>query len=313
MTIRWRNLTQPAVTAVTLAVAKQQCRVIDTAATATQAFASLGSANAQLFTTVRLAGSFGNQYNIEVLTSGLNTPLSVALVDTRLTINLATDGAGVATSTVSQVLSKLFANTAIADIFSPSSGAGDGTGLLAATALTSFAGGLDSGDEDGYIKLLIEAAIDVIESRTSKAFINRSVRMFLDEWPDDGKIVLPVSPVSAVSAINYYDATTEISTVGTALFQQDIEDHELPARLIPVAETVLPVLQDKLNAISIDFTAGYGDSPNDLPPKIRQCILFLVAHWYAQREPVISGTAILSNKVPFTFETTLNSFRLITV
>lgn len=313
MTVRWRNLTQPAVTAVSLAVAKQQCRVIDTVAVATQANVTLGTLDTQLLIIVKLAGSFGNQYSVEVLTSGINTSLSVALVDTRLTIRLATNGSGTATSTVSQVISKLFADSACASVFTPTTGVGNGSGLLAAASLTSFVNGLDTGDEDGYIKILIEAAVDVIESRTSRAFITRTARMFLDEWPEEGCITLPVSPVSAVSAVNYYDATTEASTVGTALFQQDIEDQDLPARLVPLAETVLPVLQDKLNAVSVDFTAGYGDSPNDIPPRIRQCVLFLVAHWYAQREPVISGTAILANKVPFTFETTLNSFRLITV
>lgn len=313
MTIRWRNLTQPAVLAVSLAVAKQQCRVIDTVATATQANLTFGTANTQLFLVIRNAGSFGNQYQAEILTSGVNTPLTVALVDTRLTINLATNGSGVATSTVSQVISKLFADTNINAVISATVGVGDGTGLLAASALTSFINGLDSGDEDGYVRILIEAAVDVLEARTSRAFMNRNVRMFLDQWPDYGYIELPVSPVSVVSSVNYYDATTEVTTVGTTLFQQDIEDYDLPARLVPLAETVLPVLQNRLNAVSIDFTAGYGDSPNDLPPRIRQCILFLVAHWYAQREPVISGTAILANKVPWTFDSTLNSFRLITV
>lgn len=313
MTIRWKNLTQPAVQAVALAVAKSHCRVIDIASAATQANVTFGSANAQLFLVIRLAGSVGNQYSVEILVSGNNTPLSAVLVDTRLTIRLATDSGGVATSTVTQVLSKIFATPDIAAVLEATSGVGDGSGLCPASALTSFTGGLDSGDEDGYIKLLIDAAVDVIESRTSKALITRTARMFLDSWPEDGCIFLPVSPVSAVSALNYYDATTEVSTVGTAFFQQDIEDQDLPARLVPLPETVLPILQDKLNAVSIDFTAGYGDSPNDIPPRMRQCILFLVAHWYSQREPVISGTAVLANKVPFTFETTLNSFRLITV
>ncbi len=313
MTIRWKQLTSPQALAVPIAVAKQQCRIIDIATVATQANVSFGSGNAQLLLISSLAGSVGNQYSVTIVVSGNNTPLSVSLVDTLLTINLATNGGGSATSTVNQVIAAIYANPSVAEVFDATSGSGNGSGTLVAYPNTSLSGGLNSGDEDSYLALLISAATEVLEQRTGRAFISRSVRMFLDEWPENGVIELPLSPVSNVTAISYFDYSTEVSTNGMALFQKDYEDQDLPPRLVPESETVLPIVQDKLNAITIDFLAGYGDSPNDIPSRIKQCILFLVAHWYSCREPVINGTAILSNKIPYTFETTLNSFRLITV
>lgn len=313
MTIRWRQLTQPGVLAVPIAVAKQQCRIIDIAAVATQANVSFGTGNSQLLILSKLAGSVGNQYSASVVVSGNNTPLSVSLVDTVLTINVATSGGGAATSTVNQVIAALYSNVDIAAVFDATSGSGDGSGVLASAASTALSGGLNSGDEDGYLSLLIAAAVEVLEQLTGRAFISRNIRMFLDNWPEDGIIELPLSPVSAVTALNYFDYSTEVSTNGLTLFEQDYQDQDLAPRLVPVSEVVLPIVQDKLNAITIDFTAGYGDSPNEIPPRIKQCILFLVAHWYSCREPVVNGTAVLSNKIPYTFQTTLNSFRMVTV
>ena len=43
------------------------------------------------------------------------------------------------------------------------------------------------------------------------------------------------------------------------------------------------------NGVEIDFVAGHGDAPADVPPPIRQALLLLIAHWYEHREPVEIG------------------------
>ena len=43
------------------------------------------------------------------------------------------------------------------------------------------------------------------------------------------------------------------------------------------------------NCIEIDFVAGHGDTPSDVPQPIRQALLLLIAHWYENREPVEIG------------------------
>lgn len=310
--IRWKQLTQPQVLAVPIALAKKHCRVIDLVTVATQSNLLCGSGNAQLFSVAKMAGSYGNQYSVEIIASGNSSSLSVSLVDTSLTINLATNNLGAATSTVEQVIAALYSNNSIASVFNFSSGDGDGSGVLSAHPKTFLTNGLDSGDEDGYLELLILAATEVLEALTSKAFITRNFRMYMDEWSDDEYTMLPLNPVSAVSAINYIDDFGN-SQSAMSLFEIDIFDESLPPRIKLKEDYVYPVLEDQMNAITIDFTAGYGDSPNDIPAKIKQCILFLVAHWYSAREPVISGTATLSNAIPFTFKTTLNSFKMVTV
>lgn len=309
MTTKWKEITQPQTLAVPIALAKQHCRVIDLVTISTQANVLFGVLDSQIFIYVKLSGSFGNQYFAEVVEAGNNTPLSVSLEDTKLTINLATDSGGVSISTVDNVIAALYGNSSCAAVFNINSGNGDGSGILGAASLTQFSNGLDSGEEDSYFDLLISAATQVLENLTNRAFIYRDVRMFLDSWDCT---TFPINPVSEVLSVKHLDEV-EASNDVTTSFYADISDLDLPSKLILKSTATFPSLSKSPNAIFVDFRAGYGDSPNDIPAKIKQCILFLVAHWYSNREPVINGTAILSNKIPFTFQTTLNSFRMFTV
>ncbi len=60
--------------------------------------------------TARTVGDAGNDITIELAVAGLNTPLSVAVVGTAVTVNLATDGGGAATSTAQEVIDAIAAH-----------------------------------------------------------------------------------------------------------------------------------------------------------------------------------------------------------
>lgn len=310
MTVRWKELTSASGLPVTVAEAKTALRVVDTQSVATKANRSVGSGNSQLLVTAKIAGAIGNQYATRVVVSGNNTALSVTFASNVLTINTATDGSGNSTSTVNDVIAAIYANADASAIFDASDGSGNGTGVLLAAAQANLTAGVDSGDEDAYINFLILAAAEVLESLTGRVFMSRTFRAFYDDWPCDGVTMeLPISPVTAVTKVEYLD-TSEQYVEFTSKMTLDAEDDLLPARLVLKESEVFPVLAEQMpNRVRVDFTAGFATIPN----KIKQCILFLVAHWYQSREPVVNGTAVLSNKVPFTFETVLNSFRLLTV
>ncbi len=44
------------------------------------------------------------------------------------------------------------------------------------------------------------------------------------------------------------------------------------------------------NGIEIAFVAGFGAQPSAVPEAIRHALLLLVAHWYANREPMELGS-----------------------
>ncbi|HKU53072.1 MAG TPA: hypothetical protein VJQ25_11425, partial [Nitrospira sp.] len=71
---------------------------------------ALAGTNNDLLFRAKPAGTVGNAYRVRIVVSGANTPLSVSLSGTDLTINSATSAGSAATSTAAQVLAALLAD-----------------------------------------------------------------------------------------------------------------------------------------------------------------------------------------------------------
>ena len=50
-----------------------------------------------------------------------------------------------------------------------------------------------------------------------------------------------------------------------------------------------------MNALQINFTCGYG-SASDVPAAIKQAMLLMIGHLFANRQDVVTGTQV--NEVP---------------
>lgn len=317
MTLRYKTLVGPVNRAVEVSDAKLHLRVTDSASIATQANLAIGSGNAQLLIVSKAAGTIGNQYTARVVVSGNNTALSVSVSGAALTINCATSAGGASVSTVNDVIAKIYATPEAAALFDATDGAGDGTGTLLAASVASLSGGVDAGDEDSYIGLLIDAVTEILETYTQRAFINRTMRVYFDRWPShcEGEtlptIEIPIAPVSAVSAVKHWnDVTEEYDTLDADLYDADFEDQDLFPRIVMKLGESFPYVIAKPNAIYVDITAGYGATHASVPKKIKSAILFLVSHFYMNREPVVTGTAVLANKVPYTFRYVMGTFKI---
>lgn len=99
-------------------------------------------------------GADGNAYTVEVVLSGSpSAPLSVALVDTALTVTLGTDGAGAAAPAKNTALLVAAAINALPEFTAAASGTG--AGVIGVTAVRPFTGGDDR--DDDIARLLIQA------------------------------------------------------------------------------------------------------------------------------------------------------------
>lgn len=140
---------------------------------------------------------------------------------------------------------------------------------------------VDDGAEDALITTLIGAARLHIEGVTGRALLAQSWRVVLDAWPEGGQVRLPVAPFMAVTEITAYDANGAGHDVPLAQFQSE------PDRLLlPSTVGGMPALRDR-QGIEIDYVAGFGSDPEDVPHDIRQALLGLVAHWHEHRDAVI--------------------------
>ena len=150
---------------------------------------------------------------------------------------------------------------------------------------------LDDGLEDGLVTTLIGAARMHVEGVTAKALLAQSWRVVLDDWPLDGVVRLPVTPFVAVTEITAYDAAGGAHTVPLAQFMSEPDRLLLPANVAG-----MPALRER-QGIEIDYVAGFGTEPEDVPADLRQALLALVGYWFEHRDAVIvagSGAVVPS-------------------
>ena len=148
---------------------------------------------------------------------------------------------------------------------------------------------VDSSADDTLIQSLIMASRLHIEAALDLALISQSWRFQLDRWPRARSLNLPLCPVQSLTTVKVFTSDDDSEVLDNAAFILD--GTATPARPILSGRTSLPLPGRVANGIEIDFVAGYGDAPSDVPQPIRQALLLLTAHWYENREPVEIGAA----------------------
>lgn len=154
---------------------------------------------------------------------------------------------------------------------------------------------VDHSSDDVLISALVSGAGEYVSRFTRKALIHTTYRYTFDTFPD-GPIELPRQPVPSIPVggsyayamprVRYYD------TAGDRQTMVEGDDYELdlgnnPPRLVLPPMTYWPLTQPgKVNAVEVDFVAGFGANSAGVPELLRQAILMLVAHWYENREAV---------------------------
>lgn len=114
-----------------------------------------GDDNALTFTAVKY-GAFGNSITIAYLDPGAaSQSLSVSVAGTAISVNLATDGSSVITSTAAQIKTAIEASSAAAALVTctintgDSGSADDGSGVVTALAAAAMTGGAGVGYVNG--------------------------------------------------------------------------------------------------------------------------------------------------------------------
>jgi len=105
---------------------------------------ALAGNNNDLVFTAKRFGKASSGIRVRYVVSGNNTALSVSVSGKDITVNVATDGGGAATSTATQVRTAVNASTSAAALVGASNAPGnDGTDVVAAMAYTALSKGGD--------------------------------------------------------------------------------------------------------------------------------------------------------------------------
>ncbi|MGR3584306.1 head-tail connector protein [Pseudooceanicola sp.] len=154
--------------------------------------------------------------------------------------------------------------------------------------------------QDEVLESFLRAAMAAVEARTGKALIARDFTWRIVGWRRADVQVLPLGPVSAVSAVRrvYGDGSEAVVEAGLYRLVQDLHVPRIES-----AGAMLPTIPTG-GAVEIAFTAGFG-AWDAVPADLRQAVMLLAAHYYEFR----GETGLGEGCMPFGVSSLLARYR----
>lgn len=129
------------------------------------------------------------------------------------------------------------------------------------------------------ISLAVRGITQEAEHKTQRSFICRKRRVTLDRFPDVcrlvGAIQLDMGPVQPGVEVKFIDTVGAVQTLDPQDY--DVDDVGVPSWCVPGMGKAWPATRERMNAVTVDYTAGYGDSADDVPECAQQYILLRLA------------------------------------
>lgn len=135
--------------------------------------------------------------------------------------------------------------------------------------------------EDPFIDTIILAATEYFQSRSWRQLMTATYTQYLDEFPATG-LELDKPPLQSITSIKYDDLNDAEQTLATSVYETDTFS-QIGRVQLQEGES-FPSTFDKLNAVRIEYKAGYGDARADVPDLIKSVIKLVVAHFYENRD-----------------------------
>jgi hypothetical protein len=172
---------------------------------------------------------------------------------------------------------------------------------------------IDQDVEDDILAGWIGAARTFTELHANRRWVSQQLRMTMADWPDggggswvqnyiarttgltaagiSGAVPLPVEPVVSVDAVRYHALNGTLTALVEDVNYQTWLDHS-PPLVAPAPLRSWPVVQvGKLQAVKIDFTAGYGGAAA-VPEQAKAAMQLCLSYWYENRGDGTDPTAM---------------------
>ncbi len=150
---------------------------------------------------------------------------------------------------------------------------------------------VDGSDSDARIEFLIAAATEKLDGwngELGRCLITQSWRVDFDRFPHERRLRLPFGPLQSVT-VEYSGPDNLAQTLVGSKYQL-LEDALGLFLDLAGTESAWPATCSRRDAVRVTVVAGYG-AADSVPEPIKQIILFVVGHWFANREAVVIGQA----------------------
>lgn len=151
----------------------------------------------------------------------------------------------------------------------------------------------DGTAQDAYINSLITAAREYVENDILRALITQQWQRKVDWFPRDvlEPILLPRPPLQSVESVTFIDDAGNPQTLDPATYIVDTDS--LPGRVWRHPDVQWPETDlGRPNAVTVNYTAGYGGIASDVPEPLVHAIKLLVAQLFENRQPEITGKTV---------------------
>lgn len=168
---------------------------------------------------------------------------------------------------------------------------------------------VDFSDDDMRIADFIRTAaqrLDGREGKLGRCLISQSWRLSLDAFPRE--IALPLPPCISVDSISYLDANGDEVEIDAADYRVTGLGSLDGAHIRAVRGKSWPTTSDT-ESVFIEFTAGFGAVPEDVPEPLRTAIKMHVGHLFEHRESVTLGSGFIT-ETPHGYDDLIRDYRV---
>lgn len=163
----------------------------------------------------------------------------------------------------------------------------------------------DVTEDDTLIASQIKAARIAAENFTMRQFITATYELFLDKFPT--VINVPRPPLQSVTSIKYIDTDGAEQTLNASVYTVDTVS--MAGRIVLAFEQSWPQTRAQIQAVTVEYKAGYGDAPADVLDDIIAGMKLHLGHLYENREDVVVGVSV--SELPKASESLLYPYRIL--
>jgi uncharacterized phiE125 gp8 family phage protein len=154
-------------------------------------------------------------------------------------------------------------------------------------------------DDEWFQNELIPTVRARAEQTSWRQLILATYDLKLDRFPGGRRIELPRPPLQSVTFVKYLDPTGTEQTLASSTYRVTAPTGERCARgrIALVTGATWPVTADEIDAVTIRFVAGYGETGDEVPARLRMAMLADLATLYLKREDVVIGRPVTMTQI----------------